>query len=87
MEIAIGVIISILGATMGVLGFAFNRKDRNSIDVKDQSYHLGQIDTKLERIDETLAKIEKKLDSYDEELENRIQKAISSHIKEYHKGE
>ena len=34
-----------------------------------------------------LNKIENKLDTYDTEIDDRIEKAINNHIKEYHKGE
>lgn len=77
----ISIVISILSITFAILSFSFSRKDKN----KEESYHLGQIDTKLKNIEEVLSKIEKKLDGYDEEIDDKIQKAIDNHIKEYHK--
>ena len=60
---------------------------KKCIYTKDESYHLGQIDTKLKNIEIMLNKIENKLDTYDSEIDDRIEKAINNHIKEYHKGE
>lgn len=87
MELTIALAISILSITFSILGFAFNRKDKSNNDTKNESYHLGQIDTKLKNIEIMLNKIENKLDTYDSEINDRIEKAINNHIREYHKGE
>lgn len=87
MESTIGIIISIIGVVIAVSSFVLNRKDKSNNDIKDESYHLGQIDTKLKNIEIMLNKIENKLDTYDSEIDDRIEKAINNHIKQYHKGE
>lgn len=87
MELTIALVISIIGVVISVSSFVLNRKDKSNNDVKDESYHLGQIDTKLKNIETMLNKIENKLDTYDSEIDDRIEKAINNHIKEYHKGE
>ena len=85
--VTIALLLSILGAVIGVLNFAFGRKDKSNKDAKDDSYKWGQIDTKLSNIEKTLEKIENKLDSYDKEIDEKIAEAMAHHIKEYHKGE
>lgn len=87
MELTFGLIISIISVVIAVSSFVLNRKDKSNDNVKDESYHLGQIDTKLKNIEIMLNKIENKLDTYDSEIDDRIEKAINNHIKEYHKGE
>lgn len=87
MELTIALAISIIGVVISVSSFVLSRKDKSNNDVKDESYHLGQIDTKLKNIETMLNKIENKLDTYDSEIDDRIEKAINNHIKEYHKGE
>lgn len=87
MELTIGLIISIISVVIAISSFVLNRKDKSNDDVKNESYHLGQIDTKLKNIEKMLNKIENKLDTYDSEIDDRIEKAINNHIKEYHKGE
>ena len=87
MELTIALAISIIGVVISVSSFVLSRKDKSNNDVKDESYHLGQIDTKLKNIEIMLNKIENKLDTYDSEIDDRIEKAINNHIKEYHKGE
>ena len=85
MELTIALIISILSITFTIIGFALNRKDKSNNDVKDESYHLGQIDTKLKNIEAMLNKIENKLDNYDSEIDDRIAIALEHHVNEYHK--
>lgn len=87
MEITMALAISILGAVISVSTFVLNRKDKSNKDTKEDSYKWGQFDTKLDNIEKTLAKIENKLDSYDKEVDNKIDSAIKHHINEYHKGE
>lgn len=87
MELTFGLIISIISVVIAVSSFVLNRKDKSNDNVKDESYHLGQIDTKLKNIEIMLNKIENKLYTYDSEIDDRIEKAINNHIKEYHKGE
>ena len=86
-ELTFRLIISIISVVIAVSSFVLNRKDKSNDNVKDESYHLGQIDTKLKNIEIMLNKIENKLDTYDSEIDDRIEKAINNHIKEYHKGE
>jgi archaellum component FlaC len=84
MELTIALVISILSIVFTILNFAFGRKDKSNSNTKDEGYRWGQIDAKLQNIEEFMAKIEKKLDSYDSEIDDRIEKAIRTHIKEYH---
>lgn len=86
MELTIALAISILSVVMTVVNFALNRKDKSNKDAKDDSYKLGQIETKLSNIEKTLEKIENKLNGYDKEIDEKIEEAIEHHIKEYHKG-
>lgn len=81
----LGCIGGAIGCIMGVLSFFNNRKDKSNENTQEQSYHLGQIDTRLEKIEEVLGKIEKKLDNQDEEIDKRVNKAIDNHVKIYHK--
>lgn len=82
--IALG--LSLLGNVIAVLAFIFSRKDKSNGDVREESYKWGSFDTKLDNIEKTLAKIENKLDSYDKEVDNKIDNAMKHHINEYHRG-
>ena len=86
MEITIALAISILGAVISVSTFVLNRKDKSNKDTKEDSYKWGQFDTKLDNIEKTLTKIENKLDTYDKEVDNKIDNAMKHHINEYHRG-
>ena len=60
MELTIALVISILSIVFTILNFAFGRKDKSNSNTKDEGYRWGQIDAKLQNIEEFMAKIEKK---------------------------
>ena len=78
--------LSILASVISVSSFALNRKDKSNQDTEKDSYKWGSIDEKLSNIERTLAKIEDKLDTYDKEVDDKIDVAFKHHINEYHKG-
>lgn len=78
--------LSILASVISVSSFALNRKDKSNQDTEKDSYKWGSIDEKLSNIEKTLAKIEDKLDTYDKEVDEKIDVAFKHHLNEYHKG-
>lgn len=78
--------LSILASVISVSSFVLNRKDKSNQDTEKDSYKWGSIDEKLSNIEKTLAKIEDKLDTYDKEVDEKIDVAFKHHINEYHKG-
>lgn len=86
MQLTIALAISIISCVLAVISFFFSRKDKSNQDTEKDSYKWGSIDEKLSNIEKTLAKIEEKLDSYDKEIDEKIDIAMEHHIKEYHKG-
>lgn len=88
MELTIPLIISILGTIIAVVSLILNRKDKSNKDTEKESYKWGTIDAQIKQILNKLDKIDNKLDSYDKEIDERIEIALKHHIKEYHqKGE
>ena len=81
------IIISIVSVTIAVVAFALSRKDNSNRETEKDSYKWGSIDEKLSNIEKTLSKIEDKLDSYDKEVDEKIDMALKHHINEYHKQE
>lgn len=81
--------IAIIGCVISVFSFALNRKDKSSKESGDSNYRQGQLDMQIKQILAKLEKIDKKLDTYDREIEERIKIAIENHIAIYHnkKGE
>lgn len=78
--------LSILASVISVSSFVLNRKDKSNQDTEKDSYKWGSIDEKLSNIEKTLAKIEDKLDTYDKEVDEKIDIAFKHHLNEYHKG-
>lgn len=85
MEFNLATILSILSIIFVILNFSFGRKDKTSKEVAELSYKQGKTDQLFNTIMEKLEKIEKKLDFYDKEIDERIQIALEHHCKEMHK--
>lgn len=82
MELTIAVVISILGAVISVSNFVLSRKDKAVKDAKETNMEL--INYRLNELDKNVQKILDKLDNYENEIDNRIDKAMEQHIKIYH---
>lgn len=93
MGITVALALSILSTVIAVLNFFFSRKDK----VVDDTKELGKekvvdvadkklIEYRLEQVEKKLDKILDLLDSYDKEIDERVNKALDQHIKVYHKG-
>lgn len=87
MELTLTLALSILASVISVSSFVLNRKDKSNKDSGDTNYRQGQLDMQIKQILAKLEKIDKKLDTYDREIEERIKIAIENHIAIYHKGE
>lgn len=87
MELTIALAISIIGCVISVSGFVLGRKDKSVKDNGDTSYRQGQLDMQIKQILQKLDKIEKHLEVYDKEIQDKIDVALKHHIKEWHKGE
>lgn len=76
--------LSILASVISVSSFALNRKDKSNQDTEKDSYKWGSIDEKLSNIEKTLAKIEDKLDTYEDTTKQIVQDEIDKHVLKYH---
>lgn len=80
--IALG--LSVLGSVISVTTFALNRRDKAVSDTKENNYEL--IKYQVSEIKEDVKAILSKLDKFDEDIDNRIDKAIKLHVEVYHRG-
>ena len=88
MELTVALAISILSAVMTVVNFVVNRKDKAVKDkgeLDEESSNQKLIDYRLTQVERKLDKILDILDSYDKEIDLRIEKAMEQHLKIYHK--
>lgn len=83
--------LSILTVVFCILTFFFNRNNDTKKDSKDEkeeekdtSYKWGVVNEKLNNLEKNVNKILDKLDSYDKELDEKIEKAIAKHEHVYH---
>ena len=84
MELTVALALSILGTVIAVSTFVLNRRDKAIHDAKENNYEL--IKYQVTEIKEDVKTILNKLDKYDEDIDNRIEKALELHIRIYHKG-
>lgn len=88
--ITVALVISILGIVLNVFNFYYSRKKDTISDIKEQdkeSTNQQLIDYRLTQVEKKLDKILDILDSYDKEIDERIDKALQRHVEIYHKGE
>ena len=86
MEITL--VISIIGVVISVSAFIMSRKDKSNSDVKEEQKEFSKHDLmnyRLEKIEQNIEKILSKLDFYDKEIEEKVNKAIDNHVATYHK--
>ena len=84
MEITIALALSILGSVISVSSFVLTRRDKAIKDAKETNMEL--INYRLNELDKNVQKILDKLDNYENEIDNRIDKAMEQHLKMYHNG-
>ena len=90
MELTIALAISIISCVIAVSSFVLNRKDKAIKDKEEldkESSNQQLIDYRLGQVEKKLDKILDILDSYEVEIDNRIEKALDNHVKMYHNKE
>lgn len=71
-----------LGSVISVTTFVLNRRDKAISDTKENNYEL--IKYQVSEIKEDVKAILNKLDRFDEDIDNRIEKAVQIHVELYH---
>ena len=84
MELTIALALSILGSVISVSTFVLNRKDKAIQNTKEN--HQELIEYQLKELKDDVKQILNKLDKYDKDIDDRIDKAMDLHIQMYHKG-
>ena len=74
--------ISVISAVIAVSSFVLARKDKAVKDAKETNMEL--INYRLNELDKNVQKILDKLETYESETDDKIEKAIEQHIKIYH---
>ena len=84
MELTIALAITILNCVLGVVTFFLNRKKEAIQNTKEN--HQELIEYQLKELKDDVKAILSKLDRYDKDIDDRIDKAIELHVKVYHKN-
>ena len=80
----ISMVIAILGCVIAILSFFYARKDKSVKDNGDEQYKMGQIDEKLATISKQIENLSNKIDTFDREMDRKIEKAIEQHERAFH---
>lgn len=83
--LTIALALSILSTVITVSNFVLSRKDKAVKDAKESNQQL--IEYQLNELKADVKSIIAKLDKYDKEFDDRIDKAIELHLQLYHKEE
>lgn len=86
MEITVALAISIVGCVISVSSFVLNRKDKAVKDNTDEASQQVLIKYRLDELQKTVDKILDKLDTYENDIDVKVEKAIKEHVSKYHKG-
>ena len=85
MELTVALALSIISTVIAVSNFVLSRKDKAIKDTKEN--HQELIEYQLNELKQDVKSIIAKLDKYDKEFDDRIDKALELHLQLYHKGE
>lgn len=84
MELTIALALSILSSVISVSNFVLGRKDKAVKDTKEN--HQELIEYQLKELKEDVKTILNKLDKYEKDIDDRIDRSMDLHIKMYHGG-
>ena len=73
-------VISCISIIISIITFVKN----SNKDTSKDSYKWGQLDAKLSNLEKQVDKILSKLDTFEIEVDTKVQKAIENHEKQYH---
>lgn len=77
-------IINCISIVINIVSFIRNGNKDIKQDTSKDSYKWGQLDAKLSNLEKQVDKILSKLDTFEIEVDTKIQKAIENHEKQYH---
>lgn len=90
MKIEISLLIALGGFLISIITVYVGIKKNTKVDVQEQAEKTANekiIQFQLNELKDDVKKILKKLDEFDKDVDERIDKALQHHIDVYHKGE
>lgn len=76
--------ISIISIIFCIAAFVRTGNKDVKEDTSKDSYKWGQLDAKLSNLEKQVDKILSKLDTFELEIDTKIEKALENHEKQYH---
>lgn len=77
-------VISCVSIVISIVSFIRNGNKDIKQDISKDSYKWGKLDEKLNNLEKQVNKILDKLDTFEIEIDTKIEKALDNHIKQYH---
>lgn len=79
-------VISCISIIISIITFIKNGNKDIKQDTSEDSYKWGRLDERLNNLEKQVNKILDKLDTFEVEIDTKIQKEMENHIKMYHKN-
>lgn len=79
-------VISVINIILCVATFIKNGNKDIKQDTSQDSYKWGRLDERLNNLEKQVNKILDKLDTFELEVDTKIEKALDNHIKQYHEN-
>lgn len=79
----LGIFISVAAVVISLITLILNRRDKAVADTKESN--LGLINFRLDQLDKNVQRILAKLETYDKEIDEKIDRKIHDHVEMYHK--
>lgn len=77
-------VISCISIIISIITFIKNSNKDVKKDASEDSYKWGRLDERLNNLEKQVNKILDKLDTFELEIDTKIEKALENHIKQYH---
>lgn len=77
-------VISCISIIISIITFIKNSNKDVKKDTSEDSYKWGRLDERLNNLEKQVNKILDKLDTFELEIDTKIEKALDNHIKQYH---
>ena len=82
MELTFVAGIGIVATMLSIYNIIVSRKDKAVRDTKEDNY--GLLNYKIDELKNEFSKFADKFDKYEAEIDSRIERAVSLHVKMYH---
>ena len=83
-SISISILCTVVCCIITIANFFNGRKDKSTSETKEMTESITEVKTSLKYISKQVEDVAKKVDEYQRNIEEKIDKKITDHIRLYH---